>query len=42
MNTLNISPATKAVCTFIFARAEEEAWAVETWKSLRPPSPRKD
>jgi hypothetical protein len=41
MNTLNVSPATKAVCTFVYSQAEDRDWALEIWKSIRPPSNRK-
>jgi hypothetical protein len=39
MHTMNATRTAKAVCTFVFANAEDESWAVETWKSLRPPPP---
>jgi hypothetical protein len=38
MNTLNVSPAAQAVCTFVYSQVGDEDWAFETWKSLRPPS----
>jgi len=40
MNTLNVSPAARAVCTFVFPRIEDKDWALEIWKSIRPPSNR--
>jgi hypothetical protein len=41
MNTLNITPSAKAVCTFVYAKAEDKDWALEAWRSLRPPVARK-
>jgi hypothetical protein len=41
MNTLNVSPAAQAVCTFVFPAIEDKGWALETWRSIRPPSNRK-
>jgi hypothetical protein len=38
INTLNLSPATKAVCTFVYSQVEDKDWALEIWKSIRPPS----
>ena len=38
MNTLNVSPGTKAVCTIVYSQDEDKDWALEVWKSLRPPS----
>jgi hypothetical protein len=38
INTLNVSPATKAVCTFVYSQVEDTDWALEIWKSMRPPS----
>ncbi len=40
LHTINATRTAKAVCTFVFTKAEDEAWAVETWKSLRPPAPK--
>ena len=37
MNTMNVSPTTKAVCTIIYPRADQESWALEIWQSLKPP-----
>jgi hypothetical protein len=37
MNTTNLSPATKAVCTMIYPQADQESWALEIWQSLQPP-----
>ena len=37
MNTLNVCPYSQAVLTIIYPQATDENWAVETWKSLRPP-----
>jgi hypothetical protein len=39
MNTLNNSTTTRAICSFVYAEAGDESWALETWKSLRPPAP---
>jgi hypothetical protein len=41
MNTLNMSPTTKAVCTIIYPQADQESWALEIWQSLQPPAVRK-
>ena len=38
VNTLNVSPATKSVCTFVYSHVEDKDWALEIWKSIRPPS----
>ena len=38
INTLNVSPATKAVCTFVYSQVEDKDWALEIWRSMRPPS----
>ena len=42
MNTLNACPYAQAVLTLIYSQATDEDWAVETWKSLRPPPPPKE
>jgi len=41
MNTLNVSPAAQAACTFVYSQVEDKDWALEIWKSIRPPSNRR-
>lgn len=42
MNTMNASLASQAVLTIVYARADEEPWAVEIWKSLCAPGHKED
>ena len=41
MNTVKMSPTTKAVCTMIYPEADQESWAQEIWQSLQFPTVRK-
>ena len=41
MNTLNITPALKSVCSFVYPQSEDKDWALEAWRSIRPPADRK-
>ena len=38
MNTVNVTPAAKSVCTFVYPKAEDKDWALEAWRSIRPPA----
>ncbi len=38
MNTLNITPAVKSVCSFVYPLAEDKNWALDAWRSIRPPA----
>jgi hypothetical protein len=38
LNSSNVSPTQRAVCTILFSLAEQEKWALDTWRSIQPPS----
>jgi hypothetical protein len=37
LNAVNLCPAGKSVCTVVFPHSEDTSWALETWRSIRPP-----
>jgi hypothetical protein len=40
LNSSNVCPAKRAVCTILYSKAEEREWALKTWRSIQPPSTR--
>lgn len=39
LNSSNCCPGKRAVCTIVFRDPKDADWAVETWRSLTPPTP---
>jgi hypothetical protein len=37
MNSSNLTVAGRSVCTIVFPGLDQKDWALETWRSLRPP-----
>jgi len=40
LKSSNVAPGKRAVCTILFSQPEDREWALETWRSIRPPKPR--
>jgi hypothetical protein len=37
LSSSNLAIGARAVCTILFSDPEEEAWAIDTWRSIQPP-----
>lgn len=38
LNSSNMGHSQRAVCTILFSKLDEKEWALETWRSIQPPS----
>ena len=39
LNSSVLGQGRRAVCTIVFPQSEQKEWALETWRSVQPPSP---
>lgn len=40
LKSSNVTIGQRSVCTIVFKRPEDRDWAIEVWKSIKPPSPK--